>query len=366
MVLPETAAERLLVEDGRRRRRPHRRQGPRPRRRGARPVRAGIGHARAGDDPRRGERGPSDGRGARALRARRREPADVGARREGGVEGAAAAPAGDPHAGLAAAVGRAVPRVRRLVRLSARRRDGEHRHGRRARLPRRGALGARPAPGAEDASAHPADPRRRRAGRVGREDDSGGRLRRAAARAPRARACCSAATASGSSTCRRSRGSTTRSSRGGSRPRRRGRRCAGGELGAYDEALRSSFVWSDLRRVRNMRPAFARRALARRGAGRARRRSSGGRFPRGDRPTERDAAHEIFSTPRAGEYPAPTGSSRSTSSRRSSSPATARATTSRTTSACRRRCRASWPSCGRGCARRRCTRSGPATATSSR
>ena len=39
-VLPETAAERLLVEDGARRRRAHGRQGPRPRRRGARAFRA--------------------------------------------------------------------------------------------------------------------------------------------------------------------------------------------------------------------------------------------------------------------------------------------------------------------------------------
>ena len=30
-----------------------------------------------------------------------------------------------------------------------------------------------------------------------------------------------------------------------------------GALAGYDAALRESFVWSDLKRVRNMRPAFS-------------------------------------------------------------------------------------------------------------
>ena len=51
----------------------------------------------------------------------------------------------------------AVPRVRRLVHLPDGRGHGHDRHRRRARLPRRRALGARPAAGAEDA---PEDPRR--------------------------------------------------------------------------------------------------------------------------------------------------------------------------------------------------------------
>ena len=47
--------------------------------------------ARARDDPRRGHAGASDRRGARPVRARGREPAGVGARREGGLEGREAA-----------------------------------------------------------------------------------------------------------------------------------------------------------------------------------------------------------------------------------------------------------------------------------
>ena len=78
--------------------------------------------------------------------------------------------------GLAAALAREVPRVRRLVRLPDGRRHGHDRDGRRARLPRCRALRARPPPGAEDAQEDPQDPRGRRAAGVGGEDDPGGRL----------------------------------------------------------------------------------------------------------------------------------------------------------------------------------------------
>ena len=91
-----------------------------------------------------------------------------------------------PHDGLAAAHGGEVPRVRRLVHLPDGRRHAHDRDGRRARLPRRRALGARPAAGAEDASEDPQAARRRRARRVGREDDPERRLPRAAAAAARA------------------------------------------------------------------------------------------------------------------------------------------------------------------------------------
>jgi electron-transferring-flavoprotein dehydrogenase len=80
----------------------------------------------------------------------------------------------------------------------------------------------------------------------------------------------------------------------------------GAELGRYDDALRASFVWRDLRRVRNMRPAFAGglwRGAAWSGAATV----TGGRFPRGDRPTERDSAQEIFTSTSDGGYPAPDG-----------------------------------------------------------
>jgi electron-transferring-flavoprotein dehydrogenase len=79
-----------------------------------------------------------------------------------------------------------------------------------------------------------------------------------------------------------------------------------GSLAAYDEAVKQSFVWSELEQVRNMRQAFGRGfwlggALA--GAMTA----SRGRFPPGDARTEPDAEHELLQTDRAKDYPAPDG-----------------------------------------------------------
>jgi len=79
-----------------------------------------------------------------------------------------------------------------------------------------------------------------------------------------------------------------------------------GALAVYDEALQQSFVWKDLREVRNMRQAFGRGfwlggALA--GAMTA----SKGRFPPGDSRTERDSEQELVRTDRAKSYPAPDG-----------------------------------------------------------
>src|SRR5438105_4707326 len=79
-----------------------------------------------------------------------------------------------------------------------------------------------------------------------------------------------------------------------------------GALARYDEALRESFVWRDLKQVRNMRQAFGRGfwiggALA--GAMTATR----GAFPPGNARTERDADQELFRTDRAARYPAPDG-----------------------------------------------------------
>ncbi len=65
----------------------------------------------------------------------------------------------------------------------------------------------------------------------------------------------------------------------------------GAQLARYDEALQASFVWSDLRRVRNMRPAFA-GGLWRGAAWSGAATLTGGRLPRGDRSTERDAAQD--------------------------------------------------------------------------
>jgi electron-transferring-flavoprotein dehydrogenase len=77
-------------------------------------------------------------------------------------------------------------------------------------------------------------------------------------------------------------------------------------LGAYDDAIRRSFIWDDLREVRNMRQAFGRGfwlggALA--GAMTA----TKGHLPPGNARTERDAAQELLRTRRARSYPAPDG-----------------------------------------------------------
>ena len=80
----------------------------------------------------------------------------------------------------------------------------------------------------------------------------------------------------------------------------------GGWLSSYDEELRKSFVWRDLQKVRNMRQAFGSgfwRGSALAGLATV----TGGRFPPGDRPTERDAEQEIFVTDRAQSYPSPDG-----------------------------------------------------------
>jgi len=79
-----------------------------------------------------------------------------------------------------------------------------------------------------------------------------------------------------------------------------------GALAAYDEAVKQSFVWRDLEQVRNMRQAFGRGfwlggALA--GAMTA----SRGKFPPGDAGAEPDADQELIRTDRAKSYPAPDG-----------------------------------------------------------
>jgi electron-transferring-flavoprotein dehydrogenase len=79
-----------------------------------------------------------------------------------------------------------------------------------------------------------------------------------------------------------------------------------GALGVYDEALRRSFVSSDLRRVRNMRQSFGWGVWAGvAGSGLAT--VTGGRLPPGDLPTERDAGQDVFLDPGAAPAPAPDG-----------------------------------------------------------
>ena len=79
-----------------------------------------------------------------------------------------------------------------------------------------------------------------------------------------------------------------------------------GALSSYDDALRASFIWSDLRRVRNMRPAFGRgfwmgSALA--GAATV----TAGHLPPRDARLESDAEPELFADDRAAGYPAADG-----------------------------------------------------------
>jgi electron-transferring-flavoprotein dehydrogenase len=81
---------------------------------------------------------------------------------------------------------------------------------------------------------------------------------------------------------------------------------APGALRRYDDALRDSFVWQDLRQVRNMRQAFRHGfwlggALA--GAATVTR----GAMPRGDKSTHPDAESPLFRTRRARRYPKPDG-----------------------------------------------------------
>ncbi len=77
-------------------------------------------------------------------------------------------------------------------------------------------------------------------------------------------------------------------------------------LAGYTDAIRRSFVWRDLRRVRNLRPAFGKGFL--RGALLAGAATvSLGHVPPGSLPTERDADQELIRTGRAGRYPAPDG-----------------------------------------------------------
>jgi electron-transferring-flavoprotein dehydrogenase len=79
-----------------------------------------------------------------------------------------------------------------------------------------------------------------------------------------------------------------------------------GALASYDESLRESFLWTDLERVRNMRPAFGRGLLF--GgfvAGGAT--TSFGKFPPRDFKLHQDADYELLRTNRAKSYPAPDG-----------------------------------------------------------
>ena len=79
-----------------------------------------------------------------------------------------------------------------------------------------------------------------------------------------------------------------------------------GALSAYDEALAQSFVWRDLQEVRNMRQAFG-RGFWLGGALAGMMTATKGRFPPGNMRTERDADVEPIRAGRARSYPAADG-----------------------------------------------------------
>jgi electron-transferring-flavoprotein dehydrogenase len=79
-----------------------------------------------------------------------------------------------------------------------------------------------------------------------------------------------------------------------------------GALASYDDAVRESYIWNDLKRVRNVRPAFSRGFwLGSALAGGAI--TSFGKLPPKDERLERDAEQELFATGRAASYPKPDG-----------------------------------------------------------
>jgi len=79
-----------------------------------------------------------------------------------------------------------------------------------------------------------------------------------------------------------------------------------GALASYDEALRESFIWPELRQVRNMRQAFG-RGFWLGGAMAGMMTASRGKFPPGESRTERDADQELLVGSRDGHYPAADG-----------------------------------------------------------
>jgi electron-transferring-flavoprotein dehydrogenase len=79
-----------------------------------------------------------------------------------------------------------------------------------------------------------------------------------------------------------------------------------GALARYDDSLRESFVWRDLRQVRNMRQAFG-RGFWLGGALAGAMTVSRGAFPPGDARTEADADQEVIRTDRASSFPAADG-----------------------------------------------------------
>jgi electron-transferring-flavoprotein dehydrogenase len=88
---------------------------------------------------------------------------------------------------------------------------------------------------------------------------------------------------------------------------RRGRTAATpGVLESYDRAIRDSFIWRDLERVKNMRQAFG-RGLWLGGALAGMMTATRGKLPPGTFRTELDAEQDLIRTSRPSRYPAPDG-----------------------------------------------------------
>ena len=81
---------------------------------------------------------------------------------------------------------------------------------------------------------------------------------------------------------------------------------APGALDAYDRSVRESYIWTDLERVRNMRPAF-RHGFVRGAALAGAAMNSLGKFPPRDLELEPDAASPVFVGDGAQRYPKPDG-----------------------------------------------------------
>jgi electron-transferring-flavoprotein dehydrogenase len=79
-----------------------------------------------------------------------------------------------------------------------------------------------------------------------------------------------------------------------------------GALAGYDQAIRDTFIWDDLKRVRNMRQAFG-KGFWLGGAMAGAMTASFGMFPPGNAKTEPDAEQELIKTDRASRYPKPDG-----------------------------------------------------------
>ena len=261
---PETAAAKLLVDRGRVAACARATAGAAAAGEELGELRAGVGSHRTGNGLWEGTQGHLTGAALDRFGLAGAESAGVGARREGGLESRGAARSGDPHDGLAVAgcvrssgssAARSSTRwARSMVTIG---------HSRRPRLPRHRAVGARPAAGAEDASARfggssraasGCDGARRRSRRAGSSRCRSGSTRRAAAlrrrRRPRQRA-----GAEGDPL--RGRVGPAGGQGGVADARARARRSAT-RWRRTTRSMRESFIWSDLREVRNMRQVFGR------------------------------------------------------------------------------------------------------------